>query len=280
MAFKPMLLGAVIVALAAGVASQAQKNFGTPFETVGQTPTAVRAEPNALPDLAEMHAALEQVVPEAKLEEVPLHLAFDLWGERWPFNVHVFWETLTAAGVGKDKPISIRARAIRLDELLTLILREAGGTDVPLDFELRGSVLYISTAEDLHRDSSLRIYDTRPILRRAVARFRAHGSTAAEVYRDWRARAGAGGQSSECDQWYEWDLKAMASDANLESRLLQRLDNLVTMSVEPDCWQVNGGRSTLRGFDGLLIVNTSTYVHRKLEAFLRRLEQVQSWAAD
>lgn len=120
---------------------------------------------------------------------------------------------------------------------------------------------------------SIRIYDARPILHRALARFRVNGCVATDVIRRFAQAGSSGGVGGSSCGTRSFD--PAETDAALETDFLGLLNTVVTTEVEPDCWEINGGRSTIQGFDGLLIVRTSSIVHQRIEEFLRKIGEAQ-----
>ena len=263
---KPALMGVASVLIVAGGMSQSPPLLGDPYRPLGTQVVSTPAD-EGLPPSSGIQLALERVIPEATIKTVPLEQAIMKWHEWSRVSMHVFWSELAASGVDREQPVSIEVRNIRLDELLSLILREAGGSDVNLAYEIKGNMLWISTAEQLYRESvSIRIYDVRPILRRAIARFHANERNATEAVRGWQMNGATG----------DGAVSVATNDTNLETEFLGMLLNLTTSTVEPDSWEVNGGRSTISGFDGMLIVRPTSAIHRKLGAFLQKVGQMQA----
>ena len=114
---------------------------------------------------------LNQRMPEALFEDVPLEQVMEFIAEYTQMNVVVRWQILEDAGIERDKAITIKVRNVRLSQVLWMIMDEAGGPDLKLAYRASGELLIISSAEDLGREMVVRVYDVSDLLVRAP-RFR------------------------------------------------------------------------------------------------------------
>lgn len=87
-------------------------------------------------------------------------------------NIVVNWSALETAAIDKDKEVSLKLMAdtVTYETVLRLILEKVGGGEVELDYSIRGSVISISTKEDLSRTTQVVFYNVADILRAAEAR--------------------------------------------------------------------------------------------------------------
>lgn len=81
-------------------------------------------------------------------------------------EMKVNWESLEAAGVSSELPITFRARNMRADRVLRFVLTMAGkGSELdPIGFLVVDDVIHISTVRDLPYPIETRVYDIRDLL--------------------------------------------------------------------------------------------------------------------
>ena len=222
-------------------------------------PRDAPAAPNARPvsTAQRLHAR----VPEITFTDVPLEQVMEWVTEQFEVNVAIRWQALEEVGVERDKPISLRARNLRLSQILWLIMNEAGGPDVKLAYRLSNGVFLFSTHADLSRDMIVRVYDLHDLLLR-VPRFR----SSARI--DSAQALNSSGQSSSSGIFDVENQPERGSDnAVAESdQRMRELINAIVLSIEPDSWKVNntGGQGAIVPIDGRIIVRNSAYVHSLL----------------
>lgn len=235
---------ATCVSLAAAQTAEPRRNAGPPAARSVSTAQSLRAR-----------------VPEITFTDVPLEQVMEWVTEQFEINVAIRWQALEEVGVERDKPISLRARNLRLSQILWLIMNEAGGPDVKLAYRLSDGLFLLSTHENLSRDMIVRVYDLNDLLLRAP-RFRNAGRI------DSAQALNSSGQSSATGI-FETDVERNQSsdDAVVESgRRMRYLISVIVLSIEPDSWKVSnaGGQGTIMSIDGRIIVRNSAYVHALL----------------
>ncbi len=224
-------------------------------------------------------------VPALQFEEAPLRDVLDSLSQLLQINVVVRWEELQRAGVTRDKPVTVSLRNLRLDQALWVIMNEAAGPDVRLAYRADADVLLISTADDLESHMVVRVYDVQDLLFRPleeasmqVGRERevvtgttatvAEGAVAATPVVG-RVRSGVGingpggfGPTSFGQGGGDPDDD---DDVNQDPDvIMQQLINVITTTIEPESWDINGGRGAIRPFGGRLVVRNTYLVHQAI----------------
>lgn len=209
-------------------------------------------------------AILNSEVPEVSFEQAPLEQVISWLAEYTQTNVVVRWQTLEDMGIDRDKPISIRVKNLRVSQVLWMIMVEAGGSDVKLAYRASGNLLVLSTAEDLGEEMLLRVYDVSDLLVR-VPRF----TNSPRIDLTQIQSVGAGGGSGQ--SIFGGSSGSTTDDDDDENRgneeddgEAQRLVDLITATVEPDTWDVNGGLGSIRAFGRQLVVRNNILVHQQL----------------
>lgn len=205
---------------------------------------------------------LNQRMPEVSFEDAPFDQVLDWIANITGLDIVVRWEQLENQGVERDKAITVRVKNLRLTQVLWMIMNEVGG-DVKLAYRASGTLLVLSTAEDLGKEMITKVYDVSDLLVK-LPRFRnapqidltqqtgggAGGGTGGQIF----SQTGGGQDDEENDQGDEQDDEEM-----------QKLIELITQTVEPDSWAVNGaGPGTIHAFRRQIVVRNNILVHQRL----------------
>lgn len=232
---------------------------------------APRAEPKGTLQL------LNQRVPEVRFQETPLESIMDWLADYTKLNISVRWQTMSDAGVSRDKPISIQARNLRLSQLLWMIMNEAGGADVKLAYRASGNLLILSTAEDLGRELVTKVYDVSDLLAEIPSAWRQSGFNVTQGLGQGTAGGGGGGGGMFSQGQQQQQQQQGQNQQNAQGQVdpkLQALADVIQQTVEPDSWEINGGSGTIVPFEKALIVRNTILVHQLINGYLTEDEIV------
>lgn len=199
------------------------------------------------------------VLAEVQFDLVPLEEALDRLAGQARMNIVVAWTELEAAGVHKSTPIKLRLWDVQPTTALSVLLRVASG-DVRLNWrrDEQTGVLLISTTEALENDGAVpRVYDVRDLIERDAAYLLSHRPP----------RTAAMPPNYFGSQVVERDGFAEAEQGLIE----------IVEQVESDTWRDNGGKiGQAHGLAGWLVISTTPAIHRKIEALLNLIREVQT----
>lgn len=213
--------------------------------------------------------------PQVSLDAAPFEQVIDWLAEQTGVNILVRWNELEAVGVERDRPISVKARNLRLSQLLWLVMNEAGGHGGTLAYRATGNMIVLSTEEDLNRDMVVKVYDVHDLVHKvpynANARF-VREQTYVAGLQPRVAQGAVGfqpiiGEALSGVEMYTNDDDGERFRREREGgpeEAMQELIDAIVASVEPDSWGVNGGPGTIRAFRGYLIVRNTPMVHQQL----------------
>ncbi|MCC6357452.1 MAG: hypothetical protein IT450_01805 [Phycisphaerales bacterium] len=153
--------------------------------------------------------------------------------------VIVHWDDLSDAGIDSDKPITIIARTLNGERYLRLILDEAGGVEVRLFAQIRPTGIHIS--RELGTLAETRIYAVTDLLFAEAAWWERLPSPTSKP----ATRPG----SQPVD-----GIPFICSGHSTNYSITVSLELLLTNSLAPDEWEVNGGVGSITGLGPLLIV--------------------------
>jgi hypothetical protein len=207
---------------------------------------------------------MNQIVPDVSFIDQPFESVMR-WVESYSgANVLVKWEILEAAGLDRTKSITLRANGLRLSQVLWLALNSAGGTDLILAYRASGSMIVISTKEDLGKEMLTRVYDVSDLLL-TIPRF----SGESQLDASQALNAGGGGGGGLFSGGTENTLEDEdGGDGIAGGPNMQRLIEIITMTVEPDSWAQNGGNGTVQSFRNLLVIRNTIAVHQQIAGYV------------
>jgi uncharacterized membrane protein YgcG len=218
------------------------------------------------PAAAARDRALDRKLPETKFTGVTFGDAVDYIRDVGGVNIHVNWKALELQNVTADTPVNIHLRSVSLRKVLTLLLSEASGSDT-LTFFVDQGVVEITTRELADKKVYTKIYPVDDLVME-IPQFTEPPSFSLQSSSDQGGRGGGGGGGSGGGSGL---FSGGTSDQNRDQlntttreQRGEELVTLVTETVRPDIWAVNGGTATIRYFRGNLIVTAPRSVHEAL----------------
>ena len=183
-------------------------------------------------------------------------------------NVVVRWDVLVGAGVARDKPITVKVKNLRLSQVLWMIMNEAGGSDVKLACRASGTLLILSTAEDLNKEMITKVYDVADLLTRARRFNNAARMDPSQALSQGSQGGGRGGGSGS--QLFQSTQQGgeTADQQQSQDTDIQTLITLITSTVEPDSWNTGGGTGQVYAYRNLLVVYNTLLVHQKIGGYV------------
>ncbi len=228
---------------------------------VGVQSTSVSARPAERPEFERVLRLLETRF-DPSFEDVPLEQVLASVRDSLKINVLVHWDILAEHGVDRTRPVSMSLRQVSYEQFLELLFETL--PDVELGFEIRDGVLVISTEERLNRTMLTEVYDVRDILTMATQWQRMRIARPPALTQNAEPFGDEGGTREEPQE------PELAEDA---------LIDLVTRSVSPDSWDVNGGRGGISAYAGTLVVRNQRRAQADVARLLDDLRRVTSSAA-
>jgi hypothetical protein len=241
-------------------------------------------------------ALLESRIPEVAFDETPVSEVFAFLGQYARTNVVVRWEALASFGIERDAPVSLRVRNLRFGQVMWLVLNQVRGDGPPLAYRLDRNLLLISTEDDLGQELITRVYDVNDLImpleqvnptasfgreRQYVSGVTAQVAEGAVGVQPqigtlssgvslWGPTSGifqSGGAGGQGASIFQGDGGQEDGEDDSEARReenMNQLVQLITSAVEPDSWDVNGGRGTVRTFRGMLVIRNTPLVHQQI----------------
>jgi hypothetical protein len=228
---------------------------------------------------AQTRAQLDRVLPAVNFTNVTLKDAIDFLRDVSGSNIHVNWKAIEAAGITPDTAINIKLRQVSLRKVLGLLLSEASG-GVGLTFYIDDGVIEITTTEIADNAMYTVVYPVQDLLVEpppfieppqfdlsyASSKGSAGGGGGRGGGGGGGGRGGGGGGSGG-----QGGLFGQSGNYNQQQNQIRDKDakakelvELIVETVSPSIWVQNGGKATIRFFNGNLIVTAPRSVHEAI----------------
>lgn len=255
--------------------------LGACTPALAQTPPPSRADTQTADPAAKLPAArsrsaaraLSLRLAEVRYSDSPLERVLEDVARLAQVNLVVRWDELERLGIERDKPISIEVRNVRLGQLLWLVMNEAAAPDVKLAYRADDAFITITSAQEIEREMIVRIYDVNDLLASRLRRptfgaVRQHTYVAGNQVAVAEGAVGSRpitGQVTSGVILEGEDAGGEDEDDRVgrEAHMRQLID-VITTTVEPDSWAVNGGEGSIAAWRGLLVVRNTPLVHQAL----------------
>lgn len=233
---------------------------GAPPPTAA-SPTTQSARPPTVEQSPAM--ALRAGSSRITLDAVPLSDALWALQEASGLNLHVNWAALEAVGVERDTPVSLNVGQLPVRKVLSLLLSGLGGSE-PITFYIDQGVVEIAPQSLADQHLLTRVYPVEDLLMEIpdfvdVPRFDLQSSASRGGRRGGSGGGGSGGGGLFSGSGQEAQRPIPTRDARA-----QALIDLITGTVRPDIWRINGGVASIRHFRGVLIITAPISVHEAI----------------
>jgi hypothetical protein len=216
--------------------------------------------------------ALDRQLPDIKFNATPLSDVLDFLSDATSSNFSVDWRALDSAHVAKDTPITLKLSSqVPLRKVLSMVLEQAAGSGVAT-FYVDEGVIEITSQEASDKVLYSKTYPIQDLLFQPTdyndapdlsLQNATQGQTGGGGTGGGGGGGGGGGQSlfqNSSSSSSQGDKKNSQADRANE------IIKLITDTVKPELWQVNGGTATISFFRGMLIVNAPRSIHEALES--------------
>lgn len=265
--FAKALLSAVLLS---GVVCTTPLIFAD--DTAGPAAPAPAKDANSAVSESHMSGkhALDRPMPELKFNATPLSDVIDFLADTTNANFSVDWKALDAAHIAKDAPITLRLSGkVPLHKVLDLVLKQAAG-DATLTYHVDAGVIEITSQEADDKVMVSRVYPIQDLLFQPIDFNNAPDLSLQNASQGQSGGGGGGGGGSQGGgQSLFQNASGSSSQQNQTATQKDRADEiikLITDTVKPELWQVNGGTATIQFFRGNLIVNAPRAIHELLES--------------
>lgn len=234
---------------------------------------AVWAEPGAVESPAGEERALtvrerlRMILDTVSIDDVAARDAFDWYSKTTGIPLVINWDAMAEENVDPEAPLTIELRNVPAGQLLGIMLRQ-WSPEQELIFEASPYYMQIMTKAQANKFRVVRVYVVDDLLMEIPAFEDAPQVSLNDALSNTssggggNASNGAGGGGGGAGMFGEID-----EDTEPRKTKTERggdLAGLIRDTIEPDVWVENGGDSTVKYFQGKLIVSAPMYVHRQI----------------
>jgi len=204
---------------------------------------------------------LDVSLPELRFEQTPMGEVYNFVRDVTGINLHVNWRALEEVGVLRETTVNIHLRGISVRKLLDLLIAESGAGD-RLTWYVDDGVVEVTTREVADRKTIVRVYPIDDLIME-IPDFEGPTLDLSSATRGGSRSGGGGGSASGGSL-----LKDTNNEDNDKPRTkaerVQALIDLITQTIQPDIWRVNGGTATITYLNGSLIINAPRSVQEAI----------------
>jgi hypothetical protein len=208
---------------------------------------------------------LSRSLPEMKFTGVTFGDAIEFIRDASGANIHVNWKALEQQNVTPDATVNLRLRAVPLKKVLNLLLSEVSGSDT-LTYYVDDGVIEITTREMADKKVYTRVYPVEDLVMDIPEFVEPPTFDLTQVGQQSGSGGGGGGGGGGSGQsiFGNNTSQQQRDPGKTRAERGDELVQLVTETVRPEVWAVNGGTATIRYFRGSLVVTAPRSVHEAL----------------
>jgi hypothetical protein len=230
-------------------------------------PSQARADSNA-----KARVALAKTLPAIDFNNVPVKDALDFIRDVSGTNVHINWRAIEASGVTPDTTINIRLRQVSAGKVLSLLLNEASGGTGSLTYYLEDGVVEVTTKEQSDTQMITIVYPVEDLLYEPPEFIEPpdfglpNESTVGTGRGSGLSGRGTGISSRSNNAGPRGPARPGQGKTAADSKR-DRADELVQLivdTVQPEIWTQNGGKASIRIFNGNLVVTAPRSAHEAI----------------
>jgi len=219
---------------------------------------------------AQAKVSLDRVLPAINFTNVTLRDAVDFLRDVSGANIHANWKAIEAAGVAPDTTVNVKLRQVSLRKVMGLVLSEASG-GVGLTFYVDDGVIEITTSEIADQQMYTVVYPVQDLLVEPPdfiqpPDFDLSQSQGHSAGGGGGGRGGGGGGRGGGQGLFGGSSAGNSSTQNKRDPKAKadELVQLIVDTVTPSIWVQNGGKATIRLFNGNLVVTAPRSVHEQI----------------
>jgi len=211
---------------------------------------------------------MTRALPEIKFTSTPLSDVINFLNDSTGINFSVDWKSLEAATITKDTPITLRLNGnVTIRKALNLILDQAGGAGV-LTFYVDQGVVQITTNASADKTMITKVYGIDDLLFEARDANNVPSlsidSTSSNGGGGGEGGGGGGGNTQLFGGGGSSNLNGQSNTISTRQQRADAIIKLITDTVRPEIWKINGGEASISFFRGSLLVTAPRSVHELL----------------
>jgi hypothetical protein len=212
---------------------------------------------------------LSTSIPELRFQGVTFGDAIDFIRDVSGANITVNWKAIESTGVTRDSQVNLHLTGVKLRKALEMLLTEVAGGD-SITYVVDQGVIEVTSRELADKMLITRVYPVEDLIM-VIPDF----SDAPQFSLEAAQNGGGGGSSSSgsgqgsqatvANQLFTGAGQAANTEqVKTKSERAQELVDLIEAVVFPDIWKENGGTSSVRYYNGMLVVTAPRTVQESI----------------
>jgi hypothetical protein len=207
-------------------------------------------------------------IPELRFQGVTFGDAIDFIRDVSGANITVNWKAIESTGVTRDSQVNLHLTAIKLRKALEMLLTEVAGGD-SVTYVVDQGVIEVTSRELADKMLITRVYPVEDLIM-VIPDFTDAPGFSLEAAQNGggggsSSSSGQGGQAMVANQLFTGTGQAGNTEqVKTKSERAQELVDLIEAVVFPDIWKENGGTSSVRYYNGMLVVTAPRTVQESI----------------
>jgi hypothetical protein len=217
---------------------------------------------------ASARGTLNKRLNSVRFDQIALVDVVDYFRDTTGANVVVEWKELELVGIGKDSTVSLKLRNVPTRKALQAAL-EAAAPGL-LTFYISENVITITTQAKADSVMITRSYPVQDLIV-DIPDFTGPSlaltdNIGGKKGRDSTSRSGGGSSSGGSSLFGGGDNNSNKDEEKSKTKTerAQSLIDLITSTIRPEIWDVNGGKATIKFFNGHLIITAPRSVQEAI----------------
>lgn len=211
---------------------------------------------------------MSTIIDDVFIDQTSAEDAFNWWSARTQIPLVINWDVLAIEGIDREQLITLDLKTVPARLLLDVLMRQAS-PHVELIYEATPWYVQITTKRQANRHPVMRVYDVSDMVMRIPNFTNAPrldlNQALSNTNSGGSGGGGSGGGGSGGGDLFGENDDEEDDDVPTKTESGQNLADMIRNTIEPDIWQTNGGQfSSVRYYNGRLIVNAPMYVHRQI----------------
>ena len=204
--------------------------------------------------------ALDRPLPQVQFNASALSDVIEFLADASGANFSVDWKALDAAHVAKDTPITLKmSGSVPLHKVLRMVLKQAT-SDAALTYFVDDGVIEVTTQEAEDKVLITKTYGIQDLLFEAPD-YGGGPQLDLQSATQGNSGGGGGGGGGGGQSLFSGQGNQQNQTATTQKDRADEIIKLITDTVKPELWQVNGGTATISFYRGMLIVNAPRSIH-------------------
>ena len=203
-------------------------------------------------------------LPELRFQGVTFGDALDFMRDVSGANITVNWKAVEATGVTRDSQVNMHLNNVKMRKALDMLLTEVSGGDT-LTYVVDQGVIEITTRELADKMLVTRVYPVDDLIMVIPDFTDAPAFNLEAAQNGGGSGGGQGGQAQAANTLLAGGgTPTTPEQMKTKAERAQELVDLIEAVVFPDIWKENGGTSSVRFYNGMLVVTAPKTVQESI----------------